>query len=222
MNRTLFVTVSDDRSGRKNGRYSETQDRVLNIFKNNSGFGITEFMFWKWDEILKTDFYKKNSKILDQFDPAMNGRCYKPFAMLEGLRSIEDGDFLIYNDVSPEWWDGVDSIDTGIYSLDVIKELCSKNGGILTADVTWICNSEFGDHTHENFTTERCMEKMGMTDFKHCLQHASGMVVLQKSEKTLAFLEEWLKWNLDPECASLGNVNTDPVPPSRKSPCAFK
>ena len=212
--RTILVTVSDDRSGRKEGKYSETQDRVKSIFESNRWFGITDLSFWKWNDIVETEFYTQNNKILDQFDPAMNGRCYKPFVILEGLKSIEDGDFLIYNDVSPEWWN-IDSLSSETYDLQIIKDLCDQNGGILTADVNWFCDSQLADHTHENFTTERCIDKMGMSDFKYCLQHASGMIVLKKSKKSLDFVEEWLKWNLDPECASLGNVNTDPVMPEK-------
>jgi hypothetical protein len=212
--RTILVTVSDDRSGRKGGKYEETQDRVRNIFSSNSWFGITDFSFWKWADIIQTEFYSDNKKMLDQFDPAMNGRCYKPFAILEGLKSIGEGDFLIYNDVSPEWW-SIDGINSEMYDLQIIKDLCIINEGILTADVTWTCNSELGDHTHENFTTEKCINKMGMQDFKHCLQHASGMIVLRKSEKSLDFVQEWLKWNTDPECASLGGVDTDPVAPEK-------
>ena len=100
----VLVTVSDDRSGRKDGKYSETQDRVLDLFRNNSTFGVTDFSFWKWEDIKNSEFYKKNNRMLDQIDPAMNGRCYKPFVILESLRSAEDGDFIIYNDVSPELW----------------------------------------------------------------------------------------------------------------------
>jgi len=212
--KTLLVTVSDDRSGRKGGKYSETQDRIKNIFSSNDWFGITDFSFWKWSDIVETEFYSNNKQILDQFDPAMNGRCYKPFVISEGLKMLNEGDFLIYNDVSPEWWN-MDSIRKDLYDLQVIKDLCDKNGGILTADVTWMCNSDVGEHTHENFTTERCMEKMGMLNFKYCLQHASGMIVMRKSKKSIDFVQEWLKWNVDPECASLGDANTEPVSPEK-------
>ena len=121
MNKVALVTVSDDRSGRKNGKYSETQDRIRTIFEGNRDFGINELFFWKWDDILSTDFYTQNKKILDQFDPAMNGRCYKPFVIKEALEKLDDGDLLIYNDVSPEWWPmDLYTIDQNIYSLDVI------------------------------------------------------------------------------------------------------
>ena len=101
--KVVFVTVSDDRSGRKGGKYSETQDKVLNLFKNNPTFGITDFHFWKWEDIKDSGFYWENKKMLDHIDPAMNGRCYKPFAISEAMESVDDGDFVIYNDISPEW-----------------------------------------------------------------------------------------------------------------------
>jgi hypothetical protein len=216
MSRVALVTVSDDRSGRKNGKYSETQDRVGYILGANKDFGITDFFFWKWSDIVETDFYVQNKKILDQIDPAMNGRCYKPFAIKNALENLDDGDFLIYNDVSPEWWpEGLHKIDPSVYSLEVIKNLCIRNGGILSADVNWHACGGLGDHTHENFTTERCMQRMGMSEYRHGLQHASGMIVLLKSEKSLDFINEWLKWNLIDECASLGSVESEPVPPER-------
>lgn len=210
-NKTVLVTVSDDRAGRKGGKYSETQDQVYDLFKNSPWFGLDEMFFWKWEDIKKNEFYLENIKILDHSDPAMNGRCYKPFVILDGLKKIEDGDFLIYNDVSPEWWKNVDPINKRTHSIEVIKELCVGNGGILSSNVIWYCNGEIGDHTHENFTLERCINKMGLQEYKYSLQHASGMMVFQKSTKSMDFVEEWLKWNILDECASLGSVNSDPV-----------
>ena len=216
MSRVALVTVSDDRSGRKNGKYSETQDRIRSIFEQNRNFGITDLFFWKWEDILNTSFYEENKKMLDHMDPAMNGRCYKPFVIKEALEKLGDGDFLIYNDVSPEWWPmDLYSIDPSVYNLEIILNLCIKNGGILTADANWYACGGTGDHTHENFTLERCMARMGMTEYKHGLQHASGMIVLVKSKKSVDFINEWLKWNLIDECASLGSIESDPVPPDR-------
>jgi len=216
MSKVALVTVSDDRSGRKNGKYSETQDRIRTLFEQHVNFGITDLFLWKWEDIIKTNFYLENKKILDHMDPAMNGRCYKPFVIKEALEKLEDGDFLIYNDVSPEWWPAdLYSIDQSVYSLDVILDLCKKNEGILTADTNWYACGETGDHTHENFTLERCMDRMNMSEYRHGIQHASGMIVLIKSKKSVDFVDEWLKWNVIDECASLGSVESDPVPPER-------
>jgi hypothetical protein len=214
-NKTVLVTISDDRSGRKDGRYSETQDHIKNLFIRFPEFGISEFKFWKWNDIIDTKFYSDNKKILDHIDPAMNGRCYKPFVILDALNSIDDDDFVIYNDVSPEWWTDRTDIDISTYNLDIIKSLCVNNNGILTPDVTWIYNGEIGDHTHENFTLEGCINMMGLQEYKYSLQHASGMIVLQKSQRTVDFVEEWLHWNLIDECSSLGSVDSEPVLPER-------
>jgi hypothetical protein len=214
MQKTILTTVSDDRFNRKNGLYAATQEKLYRVFSANSGFGINDFNFWRWEDIIKSDFYRENKKMLDHPNPDMNGRCYKPFAILDSLKKASDGDFIIYNDCSPEMWNLMHSdsgIDAGIYSLDVIKNLCEENGGILTADVTWVVNGEFGDHTHESFTLERCINRMGLAEYKHCLQHASGMIVLQKNKKSVDFVEEWLHWNTIDECASLGPVLRDGV-----------
>jgi hypothetical protein len=200
----LFTTIADDRSGRKGGKYSESQDKVLALHKANPQFGIDKFAFWKWADIVSTPFYRDNRTLLDHPDPDMNGRCYKPFIILEGLKSMGDGDFVIYNDISPGLSSAYQSIDTNVFSLDVIKFLCAHNGGILSSCARF--GDNIYDHTHENFTTETCMNKMGMQEYRHGLQHASGMMVFQKSKRSMEFVEEWLHWNLIDECASLGPV----------------
>lgn len=205
--KTILATVADDRSGRKEGRYSETQDYVLKLFQENPWFGITEFSFWKWENITQTDFYKENKRMLDQIDPAMNGRCYKPFVIKEALNIIQEGDFVIYNDVSPNLWTNIFP-NKEIHDLSIIRNLCIHNNGILTANV------DNPQHTHHHYTLERCMNKMNMEEYRHHHQHASGMIVLQKNQKTIDFVQEWLKWNLDPECASLGSIN-EPLPPEK-------
>lgn len=212
--KVILVTLSDDRSGRKNGLYSITQDKCINFFKNNNpSFGITDFLFMKFNDIIDTDFYNKNKIMLDIHEADMNGRCYKPYAILEGLKKINNGDFLIYNDCSPEIWSFIDTnkyIDSQKYNINIIKQLCIKNNGILTSVASVIMNNSSENyHRHEFFTLDRCINKMGLEKYKYSLQHASGMIVLQKSEKTINFLEEWLKFNLIDEAASLGYINDD-------------
>ena len=227
-NTVLLVTVSDDRGGRKGGKYAETQDKIELIFRNNPQFGISNFHMWNWDEIAHTDFYKNNMILLDDIRADRNGRAYKPFVIYEGLKSLKDGDFLIYTDCSPEMWsvmtvDGI--IDPLTYDLNVLKNLCIKNNGILTAYVMWNDKSsifyeiaaaktsaykeEYGCHNHANFTLDRCIQKMGLWEYRNSLQHASGTIVLCKSADTLKFVEEWLYWNLIDECAGLGWANIE-------------
>lgn len=243
---TTLLTVSDDRFGRKGGLYKATQEKIRTIFKNNSWLGIDDLRMWDWDSIINTDFYKNtfvpsidvvtdvlhpttnniivgagthfpSVRMLDECDPAKNGRLYKPLAIRDTLRELNDGDFLIYTDCSPEMWymDANYAIDPRAYHLSVLQNLCMLNDGILTLHVKWNFNThvqkgEVGYHTHENFTTDSCIAKMGMEAYKYSLQHASGLIVLQKSRRSVDFVDEWLYWNSIPECGGLGGPD-DPA-----------
>lgn len=222
--KTIFVTVSDDRMGRKNGLYGQTQDKVLDFLHNNA-FGITDFLFLKYNDIVKTDFYLENKHILDIYEPAFNGRCYKPYAILEGLNKIEENDFLIYNDVSPELWNFINSnntINKNEYDINIIKKLCESNNDILTVYCEVLLNNSIENyHTHENYTLDVCMKRMNLENCKHDLQHASGMICLKKNEKTVNFVKEWLQYNLIDECASVtsfSNINENNITTSTVYP----
>jgi hypothetical protein len=244
--KTVFVTVSDDRAGRKGGKYRETQERI-DFFLKSKNIGIDKFCKWGIEDIKKTKFYEESIikgrktendiihpvskkvilpkdsiipdiKILDLIDPAENGRVYKPLCIKEELDKLEEGDFLIYNDCSLEIWDyflSDPNASLSEYNLDVIRNLCESNNGILTAHVRWnykdhVNNDIPGYHTHENFTTDRCMEEMGLSCYKHSLQHASGMIVIKKNEKSIRFVDEWLYWNSNPYCGGIG-AKWDPL-----------
>lgn len=202
----ILVTVSDDRFGRKNGAYAATQDKITNFISNNPHLNIAHLPF-TFDIITKTDFYRQNKTMLDNTDAARNGRVYKPYVILEALKSVKEGDYVIYNDCSPEmWYDGM-AID-GYYDTNKLKQMCEENGGILSAFVKWdtrtIPQYGLGIHTHENFTTERCIKKMDLEKYTRSFMHASGFMCIQKSAKTMQFIEEWLYWNLIDECSCLG------------------
>lgn len=205
-NKLFFTTVSDDRFGRKGGIYSQTQDHIRVLLESYKHLNISELFFWKFEDLKSTDFYKENSEILNHPDPAINGRCYKPFVILDSLMRINDGDFLIYNDVSPEHWQNL-SFESEIFDTEILKDLCTANSGILSTETIWTVDSEVAPHTHENFTTEICMDTMGMKNYIHSLQHASGFMVFRKDKAVMEFVKEWLKWNLIPECASLSSLD---------------
>ncbi len=210
--KTLLCTVSDDRFGRKEGLYQATQKNILNLFQFNPHFGIKDFLMLTWDDISKTKFYEDNKTLLDNADAARNGRVYKPYTIKTALDSLNEGDFLIYTDCSPEMW----KISPDFYlgpelNLKVLKTLCTQNNGILSYFVKWdtrnIGAGELGIHTHDNFTTHRCIDKMGLQQHSANFMHASGMIVLQKSQRTVDFVNEWLYWNCIDECACLGRAN---------------
>lgn len=213
MSRTILVTVSDDRFGRKDGAYKQTQYKIAHILiSHNPNFGV-ELLQWDWTKIQHSDFYKapKIKTLLDNQDPARNGRAYKPLVIQHELHKLAFGDYLIYNDCSPELWPMPDNYEIpGKYNLAVLHDLVRINGGILSAFVKWdkqtpITNG-LGIHTHDNFTTDRCIKRMDAENHRYDYQHASGFIAIRKTEETVEFVREWVHFNCIDECAGMGRA----------------
>lgn len=206
----ILVTVSDDRFGRKNGEYEKTQNKIESIFKSNPKFGINNFLMLKWTQINESNFFKENEQLLSHTDAAVNGRAYKPYAILEAFKQVNEGDYIVYTDCSPEMWKMPKDfkITNDEFDIEVIKNLCKNNDDILSCFVKWkdkyLYPGELGIHTHKYFTLNRCMDKMNLRFYEDGFMHASGMMVFRKSDASQLFVEEWLMWNLIDECCALG------------------
>lgn len=212
----ILVTVADDRMGRKNGKYEATQKKIGDLFHSRC---TPKEMFFdlahhaNFEDITQTTFYQNNKALLDNVDPARNGRVYKPFAISEALNRIDYGDLLVYTDCSPEMWAGCGtSWFGGTCDLNNLYKLCESNDNILTHFVRWdtrdMAGDDLGIHTHMNFTTDLCMNAMDIPDvLRNSYQHASGMIVMIKTKVTEQFVEEWLYWNCDDRCACLGRAD---------------
>lgn len=211
MSRAILVTVSDDRFGRKEGGYKRTQDYIRALHQLYFSHLGLEIRQWDFDMIRDTTFYKNNKTLLDNIDPARNGRAYKPFVIWEAMQHVDFGDYIIYNDCSPELWNQSEAA-FGFISmrsdLSILKNLVDQNGDILSCFCKWDTRSPItnglGIHTHANFTLDRCIKRMGLEAYKYDYQHASGFIALRKSEKTLEYMREWMHWNCIDECASMG------------------
>lgn len=93
MPRTIFVTVSDDRHGRKGGKYEKTQSHIHNFLKENKSFGVTDHVAITFKDYSQSSEFKNNFESQSDIRPHVNGRAYKPYAIREALRKIDDGDF---------------------------------------------------------------------------------------------------------------------------------
>jgi hypothetical protein len=224
MSKTILCTVSDDRSGRKGGQYEATQDKVCKIFIQNRVFD--EQHHWNINQIInstKTEepeinsFYQANKVMLDNPDAAINGRLYKPFVILQSLKKMNEGDYLIYNDVSPEMWtmDERFFFNPDIYDIEVIKWLCHRSNDLLVAFVKWAPENfdkfPLGIHTHHYFTLSDCIRIMDADE--NSFLCASGMICIRKTRATVEIINQWLFWNSFWKCASIG----DPFVPGDKS-----
>lgn len=202
----LVVTVSDDRAGRKGGAYGVTQQHITDLFRKQPAFGVHEVRACTFEQIQDTPFYLEHKEQLDRTDADQNGRIYKPYVILEALRSVPDGAFVVYTDCSPELWRSVTEIDLAKFHISVGTQLCEANGGILNPFVGWPAADE-RDHTHENFTSLECLDAMDGWRFQHCLQGASGLFILQRTPRTLQFVQDWLRWSSDDRCCRVHGVS---------------
>lgn len=216
MNKTFLVTVSDDRFGRKGGNYGKIQNKVWKIFAlSNFIDGQLPWtiynIFYSKDGTVVNPFYIENKVMLDNPNPDINGRLYKPYAILSSLEDIEYGDYLIYNDVSPEMWPMKDTfkIDKKVYDIEVIKDLCRQANDFLVAFVKWapgdFVENPLGIHTHHYFTLSDCIRIMEGQEYENSFQCASGMICIRKTDDTIKIVDEWLMWNRYWKCASIGN-----------------
>lgn len=208
----IVCTIADDRHNRKNRLYGATQQKIYNFIKNSS-LGISHFNMWGWEEIKNSKHYLQYREMLDITDPALNGRLYKPLLIRDSLDKINAGDYVIYNDVSPEMWNNLDKINLSTYNINTITNLCDFNDGILTLlgwfdhdgkDFIHFKKGTGGHHTHHNFTSEACIKAMDGEKYRHSLQHASGLVIIKKRADTIDFIDEWIKFNSTLECGALG------------------
>lgn len=216
MNKVIVTTISDDRFGRKDGKYRQTQGKIECIFRNNKNFGVTDVVSWTIDDCYKSNLLNPSiAALLDNKDAARNGRVYKPLLILDTLNRMSDGDFLIYTDCSPEIWKINENyeIDPYVFDINILKELCISNRDILTTFVKWdvrnLGKGELGRHTHKYFTTNRCMKVMNMTQYENYFMHASGLWVIRKTPQTVEFVKKWLYYNSIDQCSALGYADKE-------------
>lgn len=189
-----LVSVADDRFGRKGGLYGATQDRMTTMLE-----GWVRHVPYKYVNFANCD------PLMENANPGKNGRVYKPWAIQRELNSMQNGDFLIYNDCSPELWP--DQLFLERYNLEVIKELTVRADNFLVGFVKWddktIGPNELGSHTHDHFTLESCIKIMDGESYRHSYLCASGMICMRKTPLTEGIVDKWLYFNRMRECSCL-------------------
>ncbi len=150
--------------------YTAEKHHIYNIFSYSP------------DSYKDTEFYRRNSDILNQ----KRGHGYwlwKPWVILESLKKINEGDFLIY-------------ADSGSFIIDDVKpliNLCKKKNGILVFE---------NEHQYINihWTKKAAFEIMNANTeeyWKHTQADAAFLVV-QKNNFTVKFIKEWLEYGTNP------------------------
>jgi hypothetical protein len=160
-----FATFSDEKF---KDRQKELTKQAEGLFDVVHEYGI------EW--LTETEFYKKNQHILDQKRGA--GFClWKPFLVLETLKTMEDGDVLFY----------LDSADTFKNEIkDFLKAYFSNENNeiILTA----------GAFPNKDWTKRDCFILMECDEprFHNAIQLEAGVLAIKKTDGMVNFVEEWL------------------------------
>jgi hypothetical protein len=127
-----------------------------------------------------TDFYKDNQKILDQ--PTGAGWwTWKPYYILKTLKSIDEGDYVIYSDCG-------DMFSPGLVSY--IEKTLDEND----ASLLLLSNNINGHYTKRDcFIKMNCDEE----DYHEVSQLEAGFMIWKSCEKSIKAVEDWLNYCLD-------------------------
>jgi hypothetical protein len=142
--------------------------------------GISEINSYDFEDLKSTSFYKNNQQILSQ-PRGIGYWCWKPYIILETMKSLSDGDIVIYSDC------GIEVIE----NLDPLIRICSEKQPVLL----------FANGNFENATWAKrdCFVLMNCDTKKYSqgLQVDAAFALFRKSEIAIQFLEEWQKYCLD-------------------------
>lgn len=143
-------------------------DNVIPFFKEN---------------ILTTDFYKKNKKILDK-ERLCGYALWKPYIILECFKQISYNDIVVYMDCGDVPFKGIN---------EKIKDyLKDKDQYFITTRV----------HQNKKYTKRDCFVYMDCDNeyYWNGIQLENGFIALKKTDFNILLLQEWLKFCEDERC----------------------
>jgi hypothetical protein len=160
------------------GHFKRSQERLVNSALKN---GIDETKIYNYKKIKSTPFYRENKYILDQKRGA-GYWLWKPYIILEVMKDMEDGDFIIYSDSGIEI----------IRDINILTKICAEQEGILLFNVHGKKNKEW--------TKKDCFILMGCDseEYYNDEQIMAGFQAYIKNEKSNAFLNELLLFSRNP------------------------
>lgn len=154
--------------------YAQSQKRL-----NHSAlkFGIDHIQSYTPAQIRRTQFYCQNKKLLS-YRRGGGYYVWKPYIILETLKTLEIDDFLIYSD------SGIEIIN----NLSPLLELCRQQQGILLFQTH--------DLLKRVWTKRDCFVLMNCDSelYHNSEQLMSGFAVFMKNERSINLIKEWLHY----------------------------
>jgi hypothetical protein len=140
------------------------------------------------ENLEKTDFYQENKQILDESIGA-GWWIWKPYFILDVLKSSNDGDFIIYCDCG-------DMFSPGLKSY-IERTMTFEDQCLLLV----------GNNLNGNYTKRDCFIKMNCDeeDYYNSNQLEVGFMVWKVCEESINTVSEWLNY-----CKDTQIINNDP------------
>lgn len=161
--------------------YRHNQNALLEYIKNKNIFDDT-IPFYK-ENILTTDFYIKNKKILD-YERLCGYALWKPYIILEAMKYINYNDIIVY-------------MDCGDIPLVGIREEIKK---YLESNDQYFINT--GVHKNKTYTKRDCFVYMNCDEeyYWNEIQLENGFLAFKKTKFNICLINEWLEYCEDERC----------------------
>jgi hypothetical protein len=152
-------------------------------------FGIDQCLSFRFKDLRKTEFYRKNKRILSQKRGA-GYWLWKPYIILDTLANAQEGDIVIYNDSGAEFID----------DLQPLIDICESRGGLMFFQVHNQDITDGGRHINRKWIKRDCFVLMGADteEYYNGGQVAGSPQLYVRNKKNIEFLKELLAYCEDP------------------------
>ena len=148
--------------------------------------GADKHIKYSKEDIVKTDFYRKNSRIF-RIKAGFGLYIWKPYIIFQELKKINFGDYLFYCDCSRHAPIG---FTTSIKHAIAYME--ANNIDIMPgATHSKINLTHTSDHC---ITVIKKTHNFDVASYKKSLQHMAGHIIIKKTERSMKFIAQWLKY----------------------------
>ena len=132
---------------------------------------------YTWDWLIKTDFYKKNRFVLNQFRGA-GLWLWKPYIILDTFKKIKEGDIVMYCD------SGMSIIE----NLEPLYDIAKEKGKMI-----FQCA---GHHSNNKYIKKDCFILLGCDELKYRngVQMNGAISLWVKNEENEKFLIQWMNY----------------------------
>jgi hypothetical protein len=157
------------------------EESRLRLNESAARIGMNEIRSYDFEQIRGTPFYQQNREILNH-PTGMGFWLWKPFIVLEALKSLPEDSIVVYCDSGIEI----------IASLEPLLTICSEGSPIVLFGN--------GDDCNSRWTKRDCFILMGCdTEYYWKAPHCDAAFgIFRKCATTMRFVEDWLEYCRDP------------------------